>query len=175
MSENNQEEKIEKPETEEVTTEAIATETIATETIEKEATKKEDAAKDVTKDEAELVRDLGESAIFDEEEPPKKKRFRFNRQEEDHFSRDRWILERIPGKDLMEYLRLEQARMDKLQMAKERRWKRINTTIRLVASLIAGVTAVYFLKDEPTILVNVLYICGILGGAWIWKNQKDKK
>ncbi len=123
----------------------------------------------------EVVRDAEEAAIFDEDEPPKKKRFRFNKQEDDHFSRDRWILERIPRENLMEYLRLEQSRMDKLQMAKERKWKRINTSIRLVASLIAGVVAVYFLKDEPTILVNILYICGILGGAWIWKTQKDKK
>lgn len=116
-----------------------------------------------------------ETVIFADEEPSKKRFFRFNKQEEEHFSRDKWILSRIPSEDLMDYLRLEQSRMDKLQMAKERKWKRINTTIRLVASLAAGVVAIYFLKDEPTILVNILYICGILGGAWIWNSRKDKK
>lgn len=119
--------------------------------------------------------DDSEPVLFADEAPAKKRFFRFNKQEEEHFSRDKWILSRIPQKDLMDYLRLEQSRMDKLQMAKERKWKRINTTIRLVASLAAGVTAVYFLKDEPTILVNILYICGILGGAWIWNSRKDKK
>ena len=119
--------------------------------------------------------DEPEPVIFADEEPSKKRFFRFNKQEEEHFSRDKWILSRIPSEDLIDYLRLEQSRMDKLQMAKERKWKRINTTIRLVASLAAGVVAIYFLKDEPTILVNILYICGILGGAWIWNSRKDKK
>ena len=119
--------------------------------------------------------DEPEPVIFADEEPSKKRFFRFNKQEEEHFSRDKWILSRISREDLMDYLRLEQSRMDKLQMAKERKWKRINTTIRLVASLAAGVVAIYFLKDEPTILVNILYICGILGGAWIWNSRKDKK
>ena len=119
--------------------------------------------------------DEPEPVVFADEEPSKKRFFRFNKQEEEHFSRDKWILSRIPSEDLMDYLRLEQSRMDKLQMAKERKWKRINTTIRLVASLAAGVVAIYFLKDEPTILVNILYICGILGGAWIWNSRKDKK
>lgn len=119
--------------------------------------------------------DEPEPVVFADEEPSKKRFFRLNKQEEEHFSRDKWILSRIPSEDLMDYLRLEQSRMDKLQMAKERKWKRINTTIRLVASLAAGVVAIYFLKDEPTILVNILYICGILGGAWIWNSRKDKK
>ena len=110
--------------------------------------------------------DEPEPVVFADEEPSKKRFFRFNKQEEEHLSRDKWILSRIPSEDLMDYLRLEQSRMDKLQMAKERKWKRINTTIRLVASLAAGVVAIYFLKDEPTILVNILYICGILGGAF---------
>ena len=119
--------------------------------------------------------DEPEPVVFADEEPSKKRFFRFNKQEEEHFSRDKWILSRISSEDLMVYLRLEQSRMDKLQMAIERKWKRINTTIRLVASLAAGVVAIYFLKDEPTILVNIMYICRILGGAWIWNSRKDKK
>lgn len=181
MPENTMMEKTEAASvTEETTVTAEETKKVEQE-VSKEATqdtvKEPEPVRDVV-EEPRPVRDTVEEpepAIFTEEESPKKKFFRFNKQEEEHFSRDKWILSRIPSEDLMDYLRLEQSRMDKLQMAKERKWKRINTTIRLVASLAAGVAAVYFLKDEPTILVNVLYICGILGGAWIWNNRKDKK
>lgn len=181
MPENTMREKTEAASaTEETTVTAEETKKVEQE-VSKEATqdtvKEPEPVRDVV-EEPRPVRDTVEEpepAIFTEEEPPKKKFFRFNKQEEEHFSRDKWILSRIPSEDLMDYLRLEQSRMDKLQMAKERKWKRINTTIRLVASLAAGVAAVYFLKDEPTILVNILYICGILGGAWIWNNRKDKK
>lgn len=181
MSENTMMEKTEAASVTEETTVTAEKPKKVEQEVSKEATqdavKEPEPVRDVA-EEPRTVRDTVEDpepAIFTEEEPPKKKFFRFNKQEEEHFSRDKWILSRIPSEDLMDYLRLEQSRMDKLQMAKERKWKRINTTIRLVASLAAGVAAVYFLKDEPTILVNILYICGILGGAWIWNNRKDKK
>lgn len=110
---------------------------------------------------------------FAEEEPRKRGFFRRNR-EEAHFLRDKWILSRIRDEDLMEYLILEQKRNEQLQRAKDIREKRIISAFKLSVSLAAGVAVVYLLKDNPTIFVNILYIGGILGGFWFWKNSHEK-
>ena len=92
----------------------------------------------------------------------------------DNFSRDQWILSHIKDEDLMEYLRLEQHRMELLQQAKEKREKRIFTQVQLLLSLAAVIAVTYLLKDNPTILLSILYIVGIIGAFWIMKNPKDK-
>lgn len=92
----------------------------------------------------------------------------------DNFSRDQWILSHINDEDLMEYLRLEQHRMELLQQAKEKREKRIFTLVQLLLSLAAVIAVTYLLKDNPTILLSILYIVGIIGAFWIMKNPKDK-
>ena len=92
----------------------------------------------------------------------------------DNFSRDQWILSHIKDEDLMEYLRLEQHRMELLQQAKEKREKRIFTLVQLLLSLAAVIAVTYLLKDNPTILLSILYIDGIIGAFWIMKNPKDK-
>ena len=92
----------------------------------------------------------------------------------DNFSRDQWILSHIKDADLMEYLRLEQHRMELLQQAKEKREKRIFTLVQLLLSLAAVIAVTYLLKDNPTILLSILYIVGIIGAFWIMKNPKDK-
>lgn len=92
----------------------------------------------------------------------------------DNFSRDQWILSHIKDEDLMEYLRLEQHRMELLQQAKEKREKRIFTLVQLLLSLAAVIAVTYLLKDNPTILLSILYIFGIIGAFWIMKNPKDK-
>lgn len=108
-----------------------------------------------------------------EEEPKKRGFFRRNR-EEANFLRDKWILSRIRDEDLMEYLILEQKRNEQLQNARDIRERRIISAFKLTVSLAAGVAVVYLLKDNPTIFVNILYIGGILGGGWFWKNSKEK-
>lgn len=90
------------------------------------------------------------------------------------YQRDNLILSKIPGKDLMEYLRLEQERNEHLAQIKDKNVERIFNAFRLSISLAAVVAIVYFLKDNPSILVNILYIFGILAGFWIWKDKKDK-
>ena len=92
----------------------------------------------------------------------------------DNFSRDQWILSHIKDEDLMEYLRLEQHRMELLQQAKEKREKRIFTLVQLLLSLAAVIAVTYLLKDNPTILLSILYIVGIIGAFWIMKNPTDK-
>lgn len=107
---------------------------------------------------------------FEKEKP--RKFFHFHRENED-FSRDKWILSRIRDEDLMEYLKLEQKRNEQLQLIKEKRSKRLMTAFQLTISLVALVTVIYLLKDTPTILVNILYICGIIAALWLWKNPRD--
>ena len=58
--------------------------------------------------------------------------------------------------------------------AKDIREKRFISAFKLSVSLAAGVAVVYLLKDNPTIFVNILYIGGILGGFWFWKNFHEK-
>ena len=98
-------------------------------------------------------------------------------------NRDEQILSRISDEDLMEYLRMEQKRMDLLQQAKEVREKRFWTTLQLAICLLSVILVIYFLKDNPVILVTILYTVGILTALRLWsksqngkgsKNSKDK-
>lgn len=90
------------------------------------------------------------------------------------FTRDEWILSKISQKDLMEYLRLEQRRVERAQQAKETLEKRLFFAFQLTLSLAAVVSVTYLLKDSPAILVNILYIMGIVCAFWIWKNPREK-
>lgn len=100
--------------------------------------------------------------------------FRFRR-EDIEFSRDKWILTHINSEDLLEYLKLEQERSEQLRTAKDIRGKRLMSAFQLAISLAAIVAVVYLLRDVPTILVNILYIFGIIAALWLWKNPRDKK
>lgn len=110
---------------------------------------------------------------FDEDEEPKKHFFHFRSKNTD-YSRDQLILSRIKDDDLMEYLKLEQERLEFLQQAKELKEKRILTAFQLTISLAAIVIVTYLLKDNPTILISILYIVGIIAALNIWKNPRDK-
>ena len=96
-------------------------------------------------------------------------------------NRDEQILSRISDEDLMEYLRMEQKRMELLQQAKEVREKRFWTTFQLAICLLSVILVIYFLKDNPVILVSILYTVGILTALRIWsksqngKDHRDKK
>jgi len=110
---------------------------------------------------------------FDEEERPKKRFFRFRSANEEE-SRDKLILSRIKDEDLMEYLALEQRRIEFLQQAKEAKEKRILIAFQLLISLAAIVAITYLLQDNPTILISILYIVGIVAALNVWKNPHDK-
>ena len=99
--------------------------------------------------------------------------FRLRKDMED-FTREDWILSRIPEEDLMEYLRMEQKNSEMLRNAKEIKEKRIFTTLQIALSMSAIVAVVALLKDNPTVLVNILYITGIVIALWIWRGKQDK-
>ncbi len=130
-------------------------------------------AKEMSEQDYEAVEESTIEPELLEEEPKKKGFFRRNK-EEAYFLRDKWILSRIRDEDLMNYLVLEQKRNEQLQKAKDIREKRMVSAFKLTVSLAAGVAVVYLLKDNPTIFVNILYIGGILGGFWFWKNPREK-
>lgn len=105
----------------------------------------------------------------------KKPFFRSYSRKIDSFSRDEWILSNIDNKDLMDYLKLEQKRLELLQTAKDTRGQRILTAFELTVSLAAITAITYFLKDNPTILICILYTVGIISALWLWKKPTDKK
>ena len=86
--------------------------------------------------------------------------------------RDELILSRIPDTDLMEYLKLEQQRLETQQHAKEIREKRIWIAFLTTVILIAAVLIIYFLKDNPAILISILYTAGLLIAFNIWNRHK---
>ena len=90
-------------------------------------------------------------------------------------NRDEQILSRISDEDLMEYLRMEQKRMELLQQAKEVREKRFWTTFQLAICLLSVILVIYFLKDNPVILVTILYTFGILAALRIWSKGQTGK
>lgn len=133
-----------------------------------------EAAEKATSDE------LEEEDLFEEEDTSDKKDrafrnfFHFRSKRKTELSRDELILSRISDDDLMEYLRLEQQRLELMQRSRDIREKRIATAFQLTIFLLAIVLIVYFLKDNPTILVSMLYTVGILLALYIWNRPKDK-
>lgn len=133
-----------------------------------------EAAEKITSDE------LEEEDLFEEEDTSDKKDrafrnfFHFRSKRKTELSRDELILSRISDDDLMEYLRLEQQRLELMQQSRDIREKRIATAFQLTIFLLAIVLIVYFLKDNPTILVSMLYTVGILLALYIWNRPKDK-
>lgn len=110
---------------------------------------------------------------FDKEKGRIRDFFHFKNDLED-FSKEDWILSRIPEENLMEYLTLEHKKTEMLQEAKEKKEKRIFMSLQLTVSLAAIVGVVALLKDNPTVLVNILYITGIVIALWIWRGKQDK-
>lgn len=104
----------------------------------------------------------------------KKPLFHFRSKDNAPFSRDEWILQNLKSEDLMEYLKLEQHRMELLQEAKDVRGRRILRAFELTVSLAAVSTITYLLKDNPTILISILYTLGIVSVFWLWKRPNDK-
>lgn len=109
----------------------------------------------------------------DEEERPKRRFWRF-RSGNDEESRDKLILSRIKDEELMEYLALEQRRLEFLQQAKESKEKRILNAFQLLITLAAIVALTYLLQDNPTILISILYVAGIVAALNVWRNPRDR-
>lgn len=92
------------------------------------------------------------------------------------FSREQWILSKIKEEDLLEYLKLEQERNKAVQESRTDMCKRIINAVQLSVILVAVIFAIYFLKEQPAILISILYLCAVLIGLWLylWKKPRDK-
>lgn len=91
---------------------------------------------------------------------------------EGKYIREQAVLSRIDDEHLMDYLLLEQKRYENEQKFRDERGKRILSAFQLAVSLAAIVAVIGFLKDEPTVLVNILYIIGIVAAIWLWRTKK---
>ena len=146
----------------------------------KEASKK-DAEEEDDYDLEEDFYEQQEKSRSKEEHPFREFFSNFRSKRKIEMNRDEQILSRISDEDLMEYLRMEQKRMELLQQAKEVREKRFWTTFQLFICLLSVILVIYFLKDNPVILVSILYTVGILTALRIWsksqngKDHRDKK
>ena len=89
------------------------------------------------------------------------------------FSREEWILTHIGDENLMEYLRMEQKKEEDVRKAKETMQKSILSAFQLTVSLAAVIVVMFLLRDNPTVMVNILYIIAIIAALWIWKNPKS--
>ena len=90
---------------------------------------------------------------------------------EGKYIREQAVLSRIDDEHLMDYLLLEQKRYENEQKFRDERGKRILSAFQLGVSLAAIVAVIGFLKDEPTVLVNILYIIGIVAAIWLWRTK----
>lgn len=115
------------------------------------------------------------TSILETKNSEKKSLFRFRSKDKHYFSRDEWILLNIRQEEIMDYLRLEQSRMERIQASKDERGKRVLRAFELTVCLIAITLIIYFLKSNPTILVTILYTIGLVAALWIWKKPKDKE
>lgn len=142
---------------------------------------KEASPKDAEEDDDDLEEDFyeqQEKSRSKDEHPFREFFSNFRSKRKIEMNRDEQILSRISDEDLMEYLRMEQKRMELLQQAKEVREKRFWTTFQLAICLLSVILVIYFLKDNPVILVTILYTFGILTALRIWskaQNGKDSK
>ena len=144
----------------------------------KESSKKDAEEEDDDDDLEEDFYEQQEKSRSKDEHPFREFFSNFRSKRKIEMNRDEQILSRISDEDLMEYLRMEQKRMELLQQAKEVREKRFWTTFQLSICLLSVILVIYFLKDNPVILVTILYTFGILAALRLWskgQNGKDSK
>ena len=141
----------------------------------KEASKKDAEEEDDDDDLEEDFYEQQEKSRSKDEHPFREFFSNFRSKRKIEMNRDEQILSRISDEDLMEYLRMEQKRMELLQQAKEVREKRFWTTFQLAICLLSVILVIYFLKDNPVILVTILYTLGILTALRIWSKAQNGK
>ena len=141
----------------------------------KESSKKEAEEEDDDDDLEEDFYEQQEKSRSKDEHPFREFFSNFRSKRKIEMNRDEQILSRISDEDLMEYLRMEQKRMELLQQAKEVREKRFWTTLQLAICLLSVILVIYFLKDNPVILVTILYTVGILTALRLWSKSQNGK
>ena len=95
----------------------------------------------------------------------------FHTAKELNYLREKYILEKIPDDQLLEYLKLEEKRHELQVQERNIREKRIMNAFMLTVILAAIVAVVYSLHENPTVLISILYIGGILAGIHVWNKK----
>ena len=149
-------------------------ETRETESIQTEIKQEPAQPVSVEKEKMTEERVLSQSNVAEEKSEPVQKKTWIHSKKKTAASREEQILSRIRDEDVMKYLEMEQKRIELTQSIKESREKRVFTMLQLLISLAAIVSVVFLLRDNPTVLVNILYIIGIIIVLWILKNPQDK-
>lgn len=94
----------------------------------------------------------------------------------EELSREDYILMRLPDEDLLEYLEMMEQRADKERLYKEKWQSRLFFLVQLAVITAGIVLVVWFLRDNPVVLVSILYTGGLLFAAYLWKHRtKDGK
>lgn len=96
----------------------------------------------------------------------------FHTAKELNYLREKYILEKIPDDQLLEYLKLDEKRHELQVQERNIREKRIMNAFMLTVILAAIVAVVYSLHENPTVLISILYIGGILAGVHVWNKKK---
>ena len=96
----------------------------------------------------------------------------FHTAKELNYLREKYILEKIPDDQHLEYLKLEEKRHELQVQERNIREKRIMNAFMLTVILAAIVAVVYSLHENPTVLISILYIGGILAGIHVWNKKK---
>ena len=115
--------------------------------------------------------DDSEKDPFTEEKKSSHRRI-FHTAKELNYLREKYILEKIPDDQLLEYLKLEEKRHELQVQERNIREKRIMNAFMLTVILAAIVAVVYSLHENPTVLISILYIGGILAGVHVWNKKK---
>lgn len=139
------------------------------------AAEESNSAGEEIREELKEVRNEAEETVQEAKEEIKTSSFDDEPDEEDlSFSEEDHIFSRIRDEDLMRYLEMKHEKYQMEHEMKLSREKKAFTLIQLFVSLAAVVMVVNLLKDNPVILVNILYIIGIIIVLWILKNPREK-
>lgn len=170
----NQNTEIPDTETEIIETEPAGTQDTETQHIETRNTEKQDAADTSVPAETMPVQEETETPVQDAYSYDKtfEKLYTEIMEHFRSFSPSEQVAANITEEHITEYL--EGTREERLLAFKERREKRFLTALEILAALTAVVLIVWFLKDNPAILVNILYLIGGLGIFFIWKRPHDR-
>lgn len=161
-----QEDAVPESDSHETTSEGVSEQTVS-----ESASEPEDSSSAKGTDTSDDFSDSQADSFAGKEKNFHQRRF-FHTAKELNYLREKYILEKIPDDQLLEYLKLEEKRHELQVQERNIREKRIMNTFMLTVILAAIVAVIYSLHENPTVLISILYIGGILAGIHVWNKKK---